>query len=83
MSEIKELKTKDLGEAASFICNGKKLVGLEDSGNGFHFFIFHDEDGTLETISRYFWDGSLMVHARDFSNAVRMLKNRLHSRSGK
>ncbi len=75
---VNEYKTRDLAEAASLITQSKKLVRLERTGSTC-WFIFNDKEG-CEKVSNEFFFGQLLVNARQYHEAMNLLKNRIFSR---
>jgi len=74
---MKEYRTKDLNEAGALLASNIKLIRL-DQAQGFSYFIF--EDKSAQEISNKFWTGELTVSAKQFSDALRTLKDRLFAR---
>lgn len=75
---VNEYKTRDLAEAASIITQNKKLIRLERTGSTC-WFIFSDKE-ECEKVSNEFFFGQLLVNARQYHEAVTLLKNRIFSR---
>ena len=71
--------TRDLWLAAAMIAAGGRLLRLSWSG-GRAFFIFADAHLCDETTQAY-WSGDLRVAARSLTDALRLLKGRLHERA--
>lgn len=70
----KEYRTKDLNEAGALLASNIKLLRL-DQAQGFSYFVF--EDKQAQETSNKFWTGELTVYAKQFSDALRTLKDRL------
>lgn len=75
---MEEYRTKDLGEAAALSCSSTKLLRLEKEDN-FFWFIFSNND-TCQKLSNNYWSGDLRVSAKEYSDALRSLKDRLFAR---
>lgn len=73
----KEFFTKDLNEAGVMLASNIRLIRLEP-GQGFYYFVF--EDKQAQEICNKFWAGELMLNAKQFSDALRTLKDRLFAR---
>jgi len=71
-------RTRDLSEASYIYASGRKLSQLENS-NGIAWFIFEDE-GRCKKLADAFWSGKSTINAREYSNAMRNLKNLIFSR---
>jgi len=70
-----EYATKDLGEAAALVCSSIKLQRLQKE-NRFFWFVFSNKIECEKLADRY-WSGTLMVSAKQYSDALRSLKDRL------
>lgn len=70
----KEFFTKDLNEAGAILASGIKLLRLDREAN-FYWFVF--EDKSTQEVCNKFWSGELMLNAKQFSDALRSLKDRL------
>ncbi|OGK49796.1 hypothetical protein A3A56_03875 [Candidatus Roizmanbacteria bacterium RIFCSPLOWO2_01_FULL_40_32] len=70
-----EYFTKDLGEAAALVCSSVKLLRLQKE-KSFFWFVFADKSLCEQFASKY-WSGSLELSARQYSEALRSLKDRL------
>jgi hypothetical protein len=73
-----EFFTKDLNEAAALVASNIRLIRLEQ-GQGFYYFVFNNKDA--QNICDKFWAGELHLdNAKEFSDALRTLKDRLFAR---
>lgn len=70
--------TFDLGCSAALVCKKFQLVSLNKENPKKVQFIFLKEVGIEKTINDY-WANTLEVRAREFFDAVKMIKNRLYS----
>ena len=70
-------QTKDFWLAAALLCCGLTLLRLEWHG-GRAFFVFAEAD-VCRKASEAYWCRELTVAAKDFTDALRTLKDRLHS----
>lgn len=70
-----EYATKDLGEAAGIICSSAKLLRLQKE-NKFFWFVFANKS-LCEQLSNEYWAGALKLDAKQYSEALRSLKDRL------
>lgn len=71
----KQYKTKDIYEAAALLAKKARLASLEKT-DSFYWFVFDDWDAG-RTLSDSYWRNELVVLARDYSDAVRTLKDRI------
>lgn len=71
-------RTKDLSEASLLYASGKKFIQLEEN-NGRFYFIFEDES-SCEELSNSFWRKEAVVNAKEFSDAIRTLKDLIFNR---
>jgi len=69
-------QTRDLWLAAALLASGQNLVGLVWH-DGRAYFAFEDIDGCNNSADKY-WSRELQVKAKDFADALRTLKDRLH-----
>jgi len=74
MESKKEYLTKDLGEAAALLTAGINLLRLQKESK-FYWFVF-DSTNSHE-ISNNYWSGQLKVVAKQYSDSLRSLKDRL------
>jgi len=65
--------TKDLSEASFLYASGQKLVELKND-NGRVWFVFSD-GSTCEKLSNSYWQKEAVVNAKEFSDALRTLKD--------
>ncbi len=70
-------KTKDLAEASFLLANGKKLLLLERDGR-VCWFVYPDRT-ECETLVSSFWFNDAVVNAKNFYDAIQMLKGRIFS----
>ncbi len=75
-----EFSLRDLSVAAALVAAGHKLTRLDWRGKA-AFFVFPDAGRCRESINRY-WGKDLLVPAKDFSDALRTLKDRLFLEQG-
>lgn len=74
-----EYLVKDIGEAAALICcKSVKLLRLQRE-ESFYWFVFENRQ-LCEQISNEYWSGDLKVGAKEHSDALRTLKDRLFAR---
>jgi len=73
-----EYLTRDIGEAASLIVKKQKLIRI-DRDNRICWFVFEDKD-VCKKLSSDFFFGELLINARDYYEALGILKNRIFSR---
>ena len=72
-------ETRDLWLSAALMAGGRRLLGLAWRG-GRAYFVFHDLAACEETAEAY-WRRDLRVVAKDFTDSLRTLKDRLHGGS--
>jgi Domain of unknown function (DUF5659) len=72
------IEISDLGLAAALVCRSIRLLGTRQDGDGRVHFIFMRTHFTDEEITSY-WDDRLIVKAREYFNATKMLKSRIYS----
>ena len=70
-------KTKDLHEAGFLLASGLSFQ-LEEDRSGFSWFVFVDP--SCKDLADSFWSGKSTINAKDFSNALYTLKQRLRSK---
>ena len=70
-------ETRDLWLAAALLASGRRLAGLIWH-EGRAYFSFEDAAACRESADAY-WTRALQVAAKDFTDALRTLKDRLHS----
>ena len=66
-------RTKDLSEASFLYASGKRFLNLEKD-NGKVWFIFNDKT-SCEDLAGSFWRKEATVNAKEFSDAIRTLKD--------
>lgn len=71
-------RTKDLAEASFLYASNKKLIRVEND-NGKIWFIF-DDKASCERLANSFWSKDAIVNAKEFSDAIRTLKDIIFSR---
>ena len=71
-------RTKDLSEASYLYASRKRLLKLEKN-NGKVWFIFEDKP-SCEELADSFWRKEATVNAKEFSDAIRTLKDLIFSR---
>lgn len=67
--------TKDLSETAALIVEKQELLRIDRQGNTC-WFIFKNTE-KCKDISNKFFFGNLLVNARDYSEAMTRIKNRI------
>ena len=72
-------QTRDLWLAAALMASGRRLAGLVWH-EGRAYFAFEDPVACQASADGY-WSRNLQVQAKDFADALRTLKDRLHSGS--
>lgn len=70
--------TKDLSEAAFLYANNLKFCGLKRELNYF-WFMFEDKE-QAESLSNRYWQRTATINAKEYSEAIRSLKDRLYAR---
>ncbi|KXK09233.1 MAG: hypothetical protein UZ21_OP11001000291 [Microgenomates bacterium OLB22] len=70
-----EYATKDLGEAGALVCSSLKLLRLQKE-KSFFWFVFANKS-LCEQFAGEYWSGALRIPARQYSEALRSLKDRL------
>lgn len=70
-------ETRDLWLAAALLASGRRLAGLIWH-DGRAYFSFEDA-AACHTSADAYWTRELRVAAKDFADALRTLKDRLHS----
>ena len=70
--------TKDLSEAGAILCQGTKLLRLEQEQN-FYWFVFQDKN-LCQQFSNAYWTNELRVSAKTYADSLKSLKERLFSR---
>lgn len=68
-------KTKDIYEASALIAMKMRIVCLEKEGSVF-WFVFDLADECTQIANDY-WNGGLEICAKDYSDAIRSLKDRI------
>ena len=68
-------RTQDLGEAAALACLLRQPPGLQREGGHFLFVFVNPK---AAEISRRFWASALKIDAREYSLALRAIKDLLH-----
>lgn len=76
-SDTAVFATKDYWLSGALLAAGKQILRL-DWRAGRAFFCFSEAERCREASSAY-WNGTLMVSAKSFADALRTLKDRLHS----
>lgn len=79
--KIRSFSTKDFWCAASLVASGIGVVRLDWDGPQ-AFFVFEDR-GLCEAFEEKYWDKTLMVSAKAFTDALHQLKARLRQKDGK
>ena len=70
--------TYDLGVSSALLCLNFKLLYLDKKEPRKALFVFKRENGIEDFANQYFTD-QLQVKARSFFDALKALKNKLHS----
>lgn len=68
----KEYCTKDIGEAAAFLCKKVNFIELRKDTN-IYWFAFSDTEEICEELSKKYWFGELSVNAKTFDEKRRVL----------
>lgn len=71
------LSTRDFYLAAALLAKGARFLRVEPDG-GIGFFVFSDR-ATCEKWTEEYFQGDLMVRAKDMTGAIRSLKDALFS----
>ena len=71
-------KTKDIYEASCLLAKKARLITLEKQNN-FFWFVFENPI-FCQQISDNYWSNELLVPAKDYSEAIRSLKDRVFAR---
>ncbi|HBM45641.1 MAG: hypothetical protein UT05_C0004G0057 [Parcubacteria group bacterium GW2011_GWF2_38_76] len=71
-------QTQDLGLSSSLVSRGFELVALDKQDQRKVLFIFKREVGIEQDIDDH-WNGRLEIKSLVYFDALRMLKNRIHS----
>ena len=66
-------RTKDLSEASFLYASGKKLMKLENQDKKV-WFVFECRD-SCEELANSFWRRDAVINAKEFSDAIRTLKD--------
>lgn len=77
MQTSETYKTTDLNLAAALFTAGNALIGLDKTDPSNAQFIFDYSTG-LDFVASDFWNGTLKLSARAYSENMRIMKNRLH-----
>jgi hypothetical protein len=79
MAETKKrnYKTQDLYEAAAIYAKGEKMIGIETERKPYTF-VFENFD-VCRTLSMEYLNNELAVLAKDFGDAVKLLKSRVNT----
>lgn len=77
MKSKKHYETKDLYEGSFLLAYQQKLLGLKKE-NKYYWFIFQNRIA-CEKLSSGYWAGTVQVNAKNYSDAIRTLKDRLFS----
>jgi hypothetical protein len=75
--EKKNYKTQDLYEAAALYAKGEKMVGIETERKPYTF-IFENYD-ICRSLSMEYINNELAVLAKDYADAVKLLKSRVNT----
>ena len=70
---IDSFRSKDLAESAFLYASGAKLI-KSDNENGKVWFIFADKS-CCEKLTATYWSKQAVVNAKEFSDAIRTLKD--------
>lgn len=77
VDEKSEYATKDLYLAA--LIKAKKVAMKRlDSASSPYYFIFEDQE-TCNKLEESYWNASVEVNAKDYADAIKDLKGRVHS----
>lgn len=77
MASEKNYKTQDLYEAAALYAKGEKMVGIETVRKPY-IFVFENYD-VCKTLSMEYINNELAVLAKDYADAVKLLKSRVNT----
>ena len=77
MAEKKNYKTQDLYEAAALYAKGEKMIGIETERKPYTF-IFEYYD-VCRSLSMEYINNELAVLAKDYADAVKLLKSRVNT----
>lgn len=77
--QTKAYETKDLAEAAALVVSNQKLIHIKREGS-VCWFVFEDEEKSQELSRQYFF-GKLLINAREYSEAMKRLKNLIFTSS--
>lgn len=73
-------KTKDLYEASVLYCLKEvKFLGLQLGESGQFWFIFESKEN-CERLAQEYWQRKLKVNAKDFTDAIRNLKDMIFAK---
>ena len=71
--------TSDLGLASALVAFGHELHMIIKDGNSNKSQFTFRRDATIERDITAFWNDNLRINARSYFDAIRLVKNRLHS----
>jgi hypothetical protein len=77
MAEKKNYKTQDLYEAAAIYAKGEKMAGIETERKPYTF-VFENYD-ICRSLSMEYINNELAVLAKDYADAVKLLKSRVNT----
>lgn len=77
MAELRHYKTQDLYEAAALYAKGEKMVGIETERKPYTF-VF-DNFEVCKSLSMEYINNELAVLAKDYADAVKLLKSRVNT----
>jgi len=70
---MENYRTKDLAEAAFLYASSKRLIQVEKDGR-ICFFVFENKP-SCETLANSYWRKEATANAKEFSDAIRTLKD--------
>ncbi len=73
-----EYKTRDLAESSALILKKQKLLRIDREGKTC-WFVFENEKMCKEISRKFFFD-TLLVNAREYYEAMNLLKNRIFAK---
>lgn len=77
--EAKTYKTQDLYEAAALYAKGEKMVGIEKVNNRRPCAFVFENAEVCKTLAMEYINNELAVLAKDYADAVKLLKSRVNT----
>lgn len=78
LDEKQQVKTADLGFAATLVSLGYPIIDLEKTTSRRVYFCFYEPPAFIEIENNY-WSKNLAVDAYTLGQNIKLLKNRLHA----